>query len=95
MNPIELNDQLQAFKLTDLYKELVGQLNNERDGLRASYECKTLTELATLKGLAQGLDRINQRMRQIELEAEKARAVKRAEEERALKNVAPQDSSEL
>lgn len=95
MNPIEIADSLHAFQQTDLYKVLIEPLNEEREGLKASYDCKTLLEMAELKGLSKGLDRINQRMRQIETDAETARNQKKLEEERERRNHPPSDSSEL
>jgi len=94
MNPIEIADSLHAFQQTDLYKVLIESINEEREGLKHAYKMK-VKEAERFDGLYEGLDRINQRMRQIETDAETARNQKKLEEERERRNHPPSDSSEL
>jgi hypothetical protein len=92
---IELENQLHAFQRSELYKAIILPLEEEINGLKHAYDCKTLQEMAELKGLRRGLDKIFQLMFQLETDADTERAQIKADVERALRNKPPEDSQDL
>jgi hypothetical protein len=46
---------IEQFKKTEAYKLIMGALTEEINKLKNSYDCKTLQEIATLKGEYKGL----------------------------------------
>lgn len=66
-------DAIELFKRSDAYKLLILPLQAEIDSLKNAYDCKTLQELATLKGLKQGLSFVTDQIESIIQSGDSAR----------------------
>lgn len=64
---------IQAFRESDAWKLLMEPLQEELEGLKSAYDCKTLQEIATLKGVHLGLSFIPRLITGIEREGQLAK----------------------
>jgi hypothetical protein len=88
-------DIVSAFEQGDAYRILVEPIKAELEGLKYAYDCDTLEEMATLKGKRDGLAFILKFIETIKADGQAAREALRKEQERALRNTPPADSTEL
>lgn len=64
---------IETFKRTRAYDLLIKPLQEELLSLKSAYDCKTLQEIATLKGKKEGLSFVLETIEKIVAEGERAR----------------------
>jgi hypothetical protein len=74
-------ETIENFEKSPVYELLIKPLYHQLEGLKSAYDCKNLQEMATLKGLKQGLSFIPNMIETIKREGDVAKELNRKNQE--------------
>jgi len=86
---------IENFKVSPAYALLIPPLEEELEKLKSAYDCKSLLEMATLKGKREGLRFVIDIMERAVLEGERSREEALEIERKARLDNLPIDSTDL